>query len=221
MTTNANDDRDAMEALLPWYAMGTLDDANRKRVEEALSRWPELRESLRLVEADRDETIALNEGLGAPGPDAWARIFAATAAEPRRPTASARFGSLARTFGLGAEADPSRLAWIGAAAAVVILVQGAAIFALLPSRSGGTYQTATAKPNEGAEVLITFAPDTRISDISAFLKDRHGSIDDGPRSGMYRVRFGDKRLSTEETNALINDLRASPIVRLALPGGGD
>jgi hypothetical protein len=38
---------------------------------------------------------------------------------------------------------------------------------------------------------------------------------------MYRVRFGDRRLSKEDTNALIKDLSAFPIVRLALPGSGD
>jgi len=223
MTMNPNDERDEVETLLPWYAKGTLDAVNRQRVEEALSRWPQLRESLRLVEEDRDETIALNEGLSAPSPDAWARIVAATAAEPRRRTANARFAWLARFFGLGAEPNLTRLAWIGAAVAAVILAQGAAILALAltPSRSGATYQTATAKPKEGAEVLITFAPDARISDISAFLKERHGSIDEGPRSNWYSVRFGNKRLSTEETNALVEELRAFPIVQSAQPGGGD
>jgi hypothetical protein len=220
MTTNPNHERDAVEMLLPWYAAGTLDGADRRRVEEALSRWPELRESLRLVEEDRNETIALNEGLGAPGPDAWARILATTAGAPRRPTANARLASLASVLGLSAQPRPTRLAWIAAAAALVIVVQGATIVALAPWRSGATYQTATAKPREGAEVLLAFAPDARIDEISAFLEARHGSIDEGPRGGMYRVRFGDKRLSTEERDALVKDLRAAPIVRMALPGGG-
>ncbi len=219
MTMNPNDERDEAETLLPWYAKGALDAVNRQRVEDALSRWPELRESLRLVQEDRDETIALNEGLGAPGPEAWARIISATRAEPRRPTTSARLASLARIFGLGAETNPTRLAWIGAAAAVVIIIQGAAIITLAPSRSGAAYQTATTKSKEGAELLITFAPDARIGDISAFLKERHGSIDEGPRSNWYSVRFGNRRLSTEETNALVEELRASPIVQSVQPGG--
>ena len=68
-------------------------------------------------------------------------------------------------------------------------------------------------------MLITFAPDARIGDISAFLKERHGSIDEGPRSNWYSVRFGNRRLSTEETNALVEELRASPIVQSVQPGG--
>ena len=158
--------------------------------------------------------------LGAPSPRAWARISAAMAAEPRRPPASARFASsLTRLLELGAEARPTRLAWIAATAALVIVAEGGALLALAPWRGDAVYQAATAKPGEGAEVLIAFAPDVRISDISAFLQERHGSIDEGPRGDMYRVRFGDKRLSAEETDALVKDLRAVPIVRLALPGG--
>lgn len=221
MTTNPNEQRDAVEALLPWYATGTLDEPNRRQVEEALLRWPELRESLRLVEQDRSETVAVNEGLGAPSPRAWTRISTAMAAEPRRRPVPVRFASLTRLLGLSAESNPTRVAWIASAAALVIIVEGAAILALAPSRNGATYQTATAKPKEGAEALIAFASDARIGDISAFLQQRHGSIDEGPRGGMYRVRFGDRRLSAEETDALVKDLRASPIVRLALPGGGD
>ena len=219
MTTNPNEQRDAVEALLPWYATGTLDEPNRRQVEEALLRWPELRASLRLVEEDLSETVAVNEGLGAPSPRAWTRISAAMEADPRRCPASVRFASLARLLGLGAEAQPTRIAWIAAAAALVIVVEGAAIVALAPSRSDTTYRTATEKPKEGTDVLIAFAPDARISDISAFLEERHASIDEGPRGGMYRVGFGDRRLSKEETEALIKNLRASPLVRLALPGG--
>ena len=72
-----------------------------------------------------------------------------------------------------------------------------------------------------ARLKDSFAPDARIGDIGAFLQDHHGSIVEGPRGGMYRVRFGDKSLSAEETKALIGELRASSVVRSALPGGSD
>lgn len=219
MTTNPNEERDAAEALIPWYATGALDEPDRRQVEEALMRWPELRESLRLAKEEQAETIAANENLGAPTPRAWARVSAAMAVEPRRSPASAWFASsLARLLGLGGEARPTRLAWIAAAAALVIVAEGGAVLALAPWRSGATYQTATEKPKEGTEVLIAFVPDARIGEISAFLEARHGSIDEGPRGGMYQVRFRDKRLSLEERDALVKDLRAAPIVRMALPG---
>jgi anti-sigma factor RsiW len=63
-----DDELGAIEELLPWYAAGTLDAAATRRVEEALAREPKLQTSLRLAREDRDETIMLNERLGAPAP---------------------------------------------------------------------------------------------------------------------------------------------------------
>ena len=120
---------------------------------------------------EQAETIAANENLGAPTPRAWARVSAAMAVEPRRSPACAWFASsLARLLGLGAQAQPTRIAGIATAAALVIVAEGAAIPALAPSRSDATYRTATEKPKEGTDVLIAFVPDARIGEISAFLK---------------------------------------------------
>jgi anti-sigma factor RsiW len=221
MTENQNEKRDEIEALLPWYATGKLATTDRTRVEEALAQSPELQASLRLIEQDREETVALNESLPSPAGDGWARIAAAISAEPRSRGAGSDVAFLANLLGLGPEPNRMRLVMIGAAAAIVIALQGAAIVALLPARTGAVYRTATAHSTAGAEALIAFVPDARISDVGAFLQERHGSIDEGPRGGMYRVRFGDRPLSHEEMNALIKDLSASPIVRLALPGGGE
>ena len=217
MTTNPHDEPDEIEALLPWYASGALDASGRRRVEEALSSRPELRESLRTVEEDRDQAIALNESLGAPRAGVWTRVLAAAAAEPRRASLASRF---AAAIGLGSASNPRRLAWAAAAAAIVIAVEGAAIIALLPSHSREAYRTASAEAQAGAEVLIAFAPDARIDQISAFLKERGASIEEGPRGGMYRVRIGDKRLTQDEMSALLKSLGASPLVRAALPAGG-
>src|SRR5262249_37073205 len=64
--SDRDEEHDAIEALLPWYVTKRLDEVDRTRVEDALSSRPELRSSLRTIEEDRAETIALNEGLGAP-----------------------------------------------------------------------------------------------------------------------------------------------------------
>jgi anti-sigma-K factor RskA len=219
--TNPEEEPDAIEALLPWYAAGTLDASGRRRVEEALASRPELRASLRSIEEDRDATIALNESLGSPRAEVWTRVLAATASEPRRASRASRLASLAGFLGLGATPMPRRLAWAGAAAAIVILIEGATILALLRSHSRDAYQTASAEPKAGAEALIAFAPDARIDQISAFLAERGASIEEGPRGGMYRIRIGDKRLTRDGMTALLKSLSASPLVRTALPAGGD
>jgi hypothetical protein len=220
-----NPKQDAMreiEELLPWYAAGTLDAADAKRVEEALAREPKLRISLDLAREDRDETILLNQSLGAPSAKAWARVLAATAAEPRRPTLAARLAALPGRLGAwaGVGERPARLAWAGAAAAVVIVLQGAAIVSLLPKAQGPAYQTASQQSAavEGAIAIVAFAPDATLRQISELLAKHKASIVDGPRSsGLFKLRVGDKTMTKAELDAVVAELRAEPIVTLALP----
>jgi hypothetical protein len=216
MTPDPEDEMDEIEALLPWYAAGTLDARDAKRVDDALADRPELGASLALIHEDRDETIALNERLGAPSGAAWARVLATAEAEPRKTSPFARLASL---LGLGAGANPSRLAWAAAAAAVVILLQAAAIVALLPDTRGSSYRTASeaAPPVESANVLVAFAPDARLEEVGAWLKEHDASIVDGPRGGMYRLRVGDQVLKPDEMAALLTELAKAPIVRMVLP----
>ena len=216
MTPDPEDEIDEIEALLPWYAAGTLDAQDAKRVDEALADRPELGASLALIHEDRDETIALNERLGAPSGAAWARVLATAKAEPRKTSPFARLASL---LGLGATGNPTRLAWAAAAAAVVILLQAAAIVALLPDMRGSSYRTASeaAPPVEGANVLVAFAPDARLEEVGAWLKEHDASIVDGPRGGMYRLRVGDTVPSRDEMTALLAELGKAPIVRMVLP----
>jgi anti-sigma factor RsiW len=217
MTPDPKDEMDEIEALLPWYAAGALDPREAKRVDQALADRPELAASLALIHEDRDETIALNERLGAPPGAAWARVLATAEAEPRKPGAFARLASL---LGLGAGGNPTRLAWAAAAAAVVILLQAAAIVALLPDTRGSGYRTASeATPTvDGANVIVAFAPDSRLEEVGAWLKQHDASIVEGPRGGdMYRLRVGDKALGRDEMAALLAELAKAPIVRMVLP----
>ncbi len=220
--TQDGDEIDEIEALLPWYAAGRLSPADVRRVETALATRAELRASLQAIREDRDETIALNESLSPPSGDPWARVMAAVQAEPRKPTLAARASALASWIGLGPQPNRTRLAFAGAAAALVIVLQAATIVSMLPSQGGGGFQTASGPDTTGAgaELLVAFAPDARLDQLAAFLQERHGVIVDGPRGGLYRVRFGDKPLSKDDTTALIKALSAAPIVRMALPAGG-
>src|SRR6202167_5815214 len=54
-----------IEALLPWYAAGTLRRRDRQRVEEALRQDAELARHVERVREEIVETIHLNETLGA------------------------------------------------------------------------------------------------------------------------------------------------------------
>jgi hypothetical protein len=230
MSDNPEPEDDAMRAieeLLPWYAAGTLDAAATKRVEDALAREPGLQASLRLVHEDRDETITLNQNLGAPGPAAWARVLANAQAEPRKPTFAMRLAAIGAQIGswvgLGPNPAPGRLAWVGVAALVVIALQGAAILSLLPSARGPAYQTASQQSGaaEGATAIVAFAPDASLTQVAELLQRRKASIVDGPRSGgLFTLRVGDKTMTKQQLDAIVAELRGEAIVRMALPASG-
>jgi hypothetical protein len=81
-------ERYEIEALLPWYAAGTLSRHDADRVEQALACDPELARRYDLVRQELWETIHLNETLGVPSACAMEKLFAAIDAEesgaPRR-----------------------------------------------------------------------------------------------------------------------------------------
>ena len=221
MMTNGMEYIDDIEALLPWYAAGALDESEIAEVEAALATRPELRASLALVKQDRDETISRNESLGAPHHDVWSRVTAVVEAEARKPPLLARFAAL---IGAGPLPQLRRLVWAGAAATVVIVVQAVAILSLLssPQGPGASYQSATARAAEGASVLVAFAPETRLDQFQAFLKEHKATIVEGPRAGgIYRLNVGDHKLSKDEMTALVAALSAAPIVKMALSGAGN
>jgi len=73
-----------IEMLLPWYAAGTLNARDARRVEEALAVDPELAKQYAVIREEYAETIDLNESLGAPSARAMQKLFAAIDAEPVR-----------------------------------------------------------------------------------------------------------------------------------------
>ena len=81
-------ERYEIEALLPWYAAGTLSRHDADLVEQALACDPELARRYDLIRQELAETIHLNERLGAPSARAMEKLFAAIDAEeagaPRR-----------------------------------------------------------------------------------------------------------------------------------------
>ena len=73
-----------IEALLPWYAAGTLSRRDTNRVEQALAGDRELARQYDLVREELVETIHLNETLGALSARAMERLFAAIDDEEAR-----------------------------------------------------------------------------------------------------------------------------------------
>jgi anti-sigma factor RsiW len=216
-----------IEALLPWHAAGTLSARDTRRVEDALLRDPSLAKQYAAIQEEYAETIALNESLGAPSSRAMQKLFASIDAEPaRKPSASLRFSTRIAEF--FASLSPRTLAFSAALGALALLLQAGVIGAILATQQTGSFQTASLSgPKEtavrglgqetGPRAFVRFAPDSRVSDITAFLDANQASIIDSTAGGMFRLQFGDKPMSRQEIAALMTRLQNEKIISLAAP----
>ena len=200
MTPN---EREQLEALLPWHAAGTLSPAEAKRVEEALASDQELARHFALVREEMAETIAVNEALGTPSARALDKLLAAIDTDQARYPRAALGGILARFL---ARLSPRTLAWSAAIASLLIVVEAGAIATFLMRQPEVSYKTASAPPpmpaaaalRSGARdfhVLVRFAPTASAAEVTRFLEDNKASVVDGPKpGGLYRLRVaaGDK-----------------------------
>lgn len=219
-TAKQNGDREPteLEALLPFHAAGTLSLRDLRRVDEALANDPDLARQYAAIQDEYAETILLNESLGAPSARAMQKLFAAIDAEPARASAGS-FNPLMRIAGFFSSLSPRTLAYAGVAGAVLVLLQAGVIgTVLVKDRTGGNFQTAAfpAQSTSGTFGLIRFAPDAKADDISQLLNNYNASIVSGPKSGMFRVRFGETALSKDDAAKLMTRLQGEKIISLAV-----
>lgn len=221
-----------IELLLPWYAAGTLNARDIKRVEEALANNPDLAKQYAAIQQEFTETIALNESLGASSMQAMQKLFAAIEAEPGQAPASRGIGG--RILAFFDHLSPRTLAWSATAAVALVLVQAGVIGVALTRDQPVIYRTASLSAEQrtfeqpapltralGPRVesptraLVRFVPDARISDITGLLERYHASIIDGAQGGMFRLQFGNRAMSQDEAEGLIGRLQREKIVNMA------
>jgi anti-sigma-K factor RskA len=208
---NKGPEHQEIEALLPWYAAGTLSPRDADRVEQALAGDRELARQYELVREELVETIHLNETLRPPSARAMERLFAAIDAEVARAPRHRRW------FDLGSRISeflwsltPRTLAWSATAAAVAILVQAAVIASVVVreqgSRSGPGLASA---PNEGSYAVVRFAPQATANDITNFLGAYKATVIEGPLAGqLYRIRLSETKLPTEEVGKIVRQMQS-------------
>jgi anti-sigma factor RsiW len=218
-----------MEMLLPWYAAGTLNARDARRVEEALARDPELARQYAVIREEYAETIHLNESLGAPSVRAMQKLFVAIDAEPvRKPSASRNLASRVSRF--FASLSPRTLAWSASLGALLLLLQAGVIGAVLLKNQPASYQTASLSMNEPVtralgplgpasppRALLRFAPDARVADIAALLDNYHATIIEGAKGSLFRLQFGNSAMTKDEAASLLSRLQNEKIVSLAVP----
>lgn len=223
--TVTDDEPGDVEALLPWHAAGTLSARDIRRVEEALARDPDLAKQYAVIRDEYVETISLNESLGAPSVGALQKLFAAIDAEPALSVPIARLDLWARISQFFSDLSPRTLAAAGAVGALVVVLQAGVIAAMLAKDDGGqSFRTASHSAPDapltrglaveaGPQALVRFAPEARMSDISAFLDTYQATIVSVSRNGLFRLRFDQHK----DFPGLLGKLQSEAIVNLAVP----
>jgi hypothetical protein len=205
------DEHQAIEALLPWHAAGTLRPRDANRVEQALTGDRELARQSDLIREELVETIHLNETLRPPSARAMERLFAAIDAEEAHAPRHRRW------FDLGSRISeflwsltPRTLAWSATAVAFAILVQAAVITAVVVKEQGSPSGPGLASaPNEGSYAVVRFAPQATANDITNFLGAYKATVIGGPLAGqVYRIRLSETKLPKEEVNKIVRQMRS-------------
>jgi hypothetical protein len=197
-----------LEALLPWHAAGTLNRRDAERVERALASDRELARRFDLAREELNETILLNETLGAPSARAMEKLFAAIDAEPaRKPKVS--FDLAGRLAAFVSSFSPRTLALAGSVAVLAIVLQAGVIATDLIKQQGGTQvakvdqvqrpEMASADDSDGTLAAIRFAPKAEAAEITKFLAANKASMIDGPIvGGIYTIRLPETGKAKED-----------------------
>lgn len=227
MSNNENQitEREAIEAMLPWYERSQLDAGDAKRVEAYLASHPEMASQLTLVEEERIETVLMNEARGTPAAGALNRLMGAIEEhEVNNPSlASAKIALWGWASKLMGAPVPANLQWVAAAAAIMIIVQGVSLGVLMtsPPQPGVSYETASGPSQSaaGTFALVQFTEEASADDITQLLTDFDFSIVDGPGpGGAYKIRISDETLDEAAREVLLNKLQArKKVITFAAP----
>lgn len=209
-------EREEIEAMLPWFAAGTLNRRDAARVEAALKADAELSQRFELVREELGETIRVNEDLGAPSSRALKALFEKIDAEPARRQA-ASFNLVGRISEFVASFSPRTLAYAGAVAALALVLQAGVITSLVTDRGDANYKTVSVNPGQGAFALVRFAPNATAADITKFLEDNKAVVVDGPKAGMYRIRLAVTGMPKEELARIIKQMQENKSVSVVAP----
>jgi anti-sigma-K factor RskA len=162
-----------LEELLFSYAAGTLDAAQRQRVEAMLAADPSLQQQLKWYESVSDAVV---DSLPAPG---------------RLPSAEHIAKRIRRKDISSTENTKSWFAWLAPVAAGLIVVQAVAIGVMMMDRREEQAYRSVSPGGQAAKsvvFVIAFNPDTPESKLRALLLKAGATIVEGPKQmGDYRV----------------------------------
>ena len=187
------------EALLPWYANGTLDASDAALVEAHLPTCAECRDSLHVERALAAQIASMPMDME----HGWAKMVDRLDAPPSR---VAPVELLRRKVAVG---------WVvaGQVASAAALLFG--LYVVVPTEpSNPTYRALGSEPTtEPGNVLVIFQPDVSERAMRAALLQTDARLVDGPNtSGAYVLR-----VAPASRGDALRQLRAFPQILLAEP----
>jgi anti-sigma factor RsiW len=203
--------RDEVEMMLPFYVTGQLDHAEADEINEYLKHHPDVAHQLELIRAERESTAAGNAIYVSRPARSFDRVAAMIGKAPAQPARAAGSGLdwIKRLFAM--PSSPT-LGFVGAAAAIVILLQAATIGTLVVAQYTGIFTGASGgngTVDAGTTVVVRFADDASAAAIADVLSGLGVKIIDGPRGGkLFTVRIGPKTMNESERERLIAALKA-------------
>lgn len=174
-----------IEALLPWYAAGTLSERDSRRVEDALRQDAGLQKQYAVIREEYAETVALNEEFGAPSSRALQKLMAAIDAEPARAQSAAALKRPGRFAGFFASLSPRTLAWSASFGGLALVVQAGLIGTIL-ARSGleafqsADYQQHVETSTRSVPATTTTPSQKRSAEVSVDLAGRERAVQSAP-----------------------------------------
>jgi hypothetical protein len=207
-----------IEALLPWYAAGTLRRRNRQRVADALRKDPALARQADLVREELAETIHLNETLGAPSPRVAERLMAAIDAEMLAARKRNPPGAIAGWLtGVFASLSPRTLAVAASFATLAIALQAFMLVDVFTNPQVSPQSNApSAEHGHGTFAMVRFARQASAAEITSFLQNYQATLVDGPTpGGLYRVRLAMTSRAKEELLRIVQRMRQERVVESA------
>ena len=210
--------------LLPWYANGTLEGAEREAVAVHLASCAECRDELARCRALAAE---VRGAVVAPSPHPaqlaglLRRVDAAEAAAAGAGGGGRRAGRGERRGAMRALArTPRPVRWLLAAqaAALVVLLVGVGALIRRPAAEFRTLSDPAPAAAPLGQVRVVFAPETTEAELRALLLPLRGELTGGPSQlGAYTVGFP-AGPGAEPMPVVLSYLREHPRVRFAEPG---
>ncbi len=205
-------DHEAVLALLPWHANGTLEAEERALVARHLTGCAECRAELALCRDGLDAVHLTDDAGWEPPPGQLERLLDRLPPPAEAPGLGVRVRSAWR-------GQPARIRWVLAAQSALAAGLAGVVLWQATAPAPSTYRTlsrAEASAAPGPRLEIVFAEDATEAQLRALLRAAGGSIVAGPTArGVYTVALAEGA----SLEAVVASLRADPRVRLAEPLG--